>query len=48
MDLGFEFLNNYVFMVLKIVFISANIADPDDMQLYAAFHLFLVPGYTEK
>ena len=32
---------NYVFLSLKIAFILANCADPDEMQPYAAFHLSL-------
>ena len=36
-----------VFLYQKIVFISANSADPDEMSLYAAFHLGLhcLPKY---
>ena len=36
-----------VFMSLEIVFILANRADPDEMPLYAAFHLGLhcLPKY---
>ena len=33
-----KFLNYDVFMCLKIVFILANSADPDEMPPYAAFH----------
>ena len=32
-------LYNYVFMSLKIVFILANSADPDEMPPYSAIHL---------
>ena len=34
--------NKIVFFSLKIVFVSANSADPDEMLHYAAFHL----GFT--
>ena len=36
-----KFLNNDLFMSLKINFIIENIADPDEMQHYAAFHMGL-------
>ena len=36
-----KFLFNGVFLSLKMVFILANSADPDEMPLYAAFHLGL-------
>ena len=36
-----KFLNNEVVMFLKIVFIFANSADPDEMLPLAAFHLGL-------
>ena len=35
------FLNFNIFLSLKIVFILANSADPDEMSQYATFHLFL-------
>ena len=35
------YLNYDVFLSLKVVLILANIADPDEMQHYAAFHLGL-------
>ena len=39
--------NNYVVQPLKIVFILANSADPDEMPPYSAFHLGLhfLPKY---
>ena len=44
------FLNYDVFLSLKAVLMSANNADPDEMQLYAAFHLgslfAKVPAYN--
>ena len=42
-----EFLNHDVFLSLKVVFIMANNADPDEMQLHAAFHqgLHCLPKY---
>ena len=42
-----KFLNYDVFMSLKIVFICAISADPDEMPPYAAFHLGLhyLPRY---
>ena len=45
-----EFLNNDVFLSLKVVVISANSADPNEMQHYAAFHLGLhwLPKYPLK
>ena len=36
-----NYLNYDVFLSLKIVFILANSADPDEMQHYAAFYLGL-------
>ena len=36
-----KFLNNDAFTSLKIVFIFANSADPDEMPPYVAFHLGL-------
>ena len=36
-----KFLDYDVFIFFKIVFILANIADPDEMPPYAAFHLGL-------
>ena len=41
------FLNNDVFLSLKVVLILANSADPDEMQQYAGFHLGLhcLPNY---
>ena len=33
------FLNCDVFLSLKVVLMLANSADPDEMQLYAVFHL---------
>ena len=35
----YNFSNNYVLQSLKIVFIIANSADPDEMPPIAAFHL---------
>ena len=35
------FLNFNIFLSLKIVFILANSADPDEMSQYVTFHLFL-------
>ena len=42
-----SFLKCDVFQSLKIVFIQANSADPDEMPPYAAFHLGLhcLPKY---
>ena len=42
-----KFLNVNVFLSLKIVLISANSVDSDEMQHYAAFHLGLhcLPKY---
>ena len=42
-----EFLNYDKFLSLKFVLILANSADPDEMHLYAAFHLGLhcLPKY---
>ena len=44
---GRKFLNNDVFMFLKVVLILENSADPDEMQHYAAIHLGLhcLPTY---
>ena len=41
------FQNNNVFLSLKISFVLANNADPDEMPHYAAFHLGLhcLPKY---
>ena len=41
------FTNNDVFLSLKVVLIWANSADPDEMQLFAAFYLDLhcLPKY---
>ena len=36
---GLNFLNYNVLLSLRVVLILANSADPDEMQLYAAFHL---------
>ena len=36
-----KFLQNYVFLSLIIVFISANSTDPDEMLPYMGFHLGL-------
>ena len=36
-----NFLNNDVFLSLKVIVISTNSADPDEIQHYAAFHLGL-------
>ena len=36
-----KFLNYHVFLSLKIVFILANSADPDEMLPYMTFHLGL-------
>ena len=36
-----NFINYNVYLSLKFVLILANIADPDEMQRYAAFHLAL-------
>ena len=37
-----KFLLNDVLLSLKIVFILANSADPNEMLLYVAFHLGLI------
>ena len=34
-----NFPNNSIFLSLKIVFVLANSADPDEMPHYVAFHL---------
>ena len=42
------FLNYDVFLILKVVLVLANSADPDEMQHYAAFHLGLHFFFFEK
>ena len=43
----FKFLNNILFLSLKIVFVLANREDPDKMTHFGAFHLGLhcLPKY---
>ena len=42
-----KFLNDYAFLCLKVLLFLVNTADPDEMQLHAAFHLALhcLPKY---
>ena len=40
-DQKYTFLSYNVLMSLRVVLILANSQDPDEMQLYAAFHLRL-------
>ena len=42
-----NFLNHDVYMFLRIIFISASSADPDEMSPYVTFHLGLhcLPKY---
>ena len=39
--LGLELSNYFVFLSLNSIFILANSADPDEMPLFAASHLYL-------
>ena len=39
--MGYNFKNYNVFLFLKIDFVLANSADPDEMLHYAAFHMGL-------
>ena len=43
----YKFLNYDVFLSMKVDLISANSADPDEMQYNAAFHLglYCLPEY---
>ena len=45
---GYNFQRNILFRSLKVDFVIANSADPDEMPHYAAFHLGLhcLPKYT--
>ena len=44
---GYNFQKDIVFLSLNINFVWANSADPDEMQLYGAFHqgLHCLPKY---
>ena len=44
--MGYNFQKNIVFLSLKIDFVSAKSANPDEMLHFAAFHLGL--HYLEK